>query len=100
MSVKKNLLTATLIAFAMMSIPTVQADRLSIPGHYGDSNLPMPSRGSSMDQVLAEFGEPARRIEAIGEPPITTWDYGEFRVYFEYQTVLHSLNLTTLIMPQ
>lgn len=100
MSVKKTLLTASLIAMTMSSVPALQADRLAIPGHFGQSDLPMPSRGSSMDQVLAEFGEPARRIEAIGEPPITTWDYGDFRVYFEYQTVLHSLDLTTLIMPQ
>ncbi|MDJ0832324.1 MAG: hypothetical protein QNJ69_02310 [Gammaproteobacteria bacterium] len=80
---------------------SVQAERVLIPGHY-DSNasMVMPQRGSNMEQVLAEFGEPERRIEAIGEPPITTWDYGDFRVYFEHQTVLHSMDLTTLIMPR
>ena len=65
-----------------------------------NSDLVMPKRGSSMDRVLQDFGEPERRIEAIGQPPITEWDYIDFRVYFEYQTVLHSLNLTTLITPR
>ena len=93
-----NKLFISLLVFFCASL---QADSLTIPGHF-DSNksIVMPKRGISMDQVLAEFGEPVRRIDAIGEPPITTWDYGDFRVYFEYQTVLHSPDLTTLIMPK
>ena len=93
----RKLLICLLIIFSAAT----QADRLVVPGHY-DTNerMVMPKRGHSMEQVLAEFGEPERRIEAIGEPPITTWDYGDFRVYFEYQTVLHALDLTTLIMPK
>ena len=80
---------------------TAQADRLMIPGHYDSNTMSvMPKRGSSMEQVLADFGEPVRRIDAVGEPPITEWDYGDFRVYFEYRTVLHAVDLTTLIMPQ
>jgi hypothetical protein len=77
------------------------ADTLAIPGHYdNDSRMVMPRRGINMDQVLAEFGEPEVRKEAVGDPPITEWDYGDFRVYFEYQTVLHSVDLTTMIMPR
>ena len=88
---------ALMLSFSMSSY----ADNLAIPGHMvGDSQLVMPKRGISMDRVLEEFGEPDRRIEAIGEPPITEWDYGDFRVYFEYQTVLHSVNLVTLITPK
>ncbi len=97
MPFKTNL---TFILIALLSTP-LMADNLSIPGHFeSGSTIKMPQRGYSMDRVLEEFGEPDRRIGAIGEPPITEWDYGEFRVFFEYQTVLHSLNLTTLIMPQ
>jgi hypothetical protein len=89
------------IALLLITASNLHADRLSIPGHYNSNSVTvMPKRGSSMEQVLADFGEPERRIEPVGEPPITEWDYGDFRVYFEYRTVLHSVDLTTLIMPK
>lgn len=97
MSLAKSLLISLL--FIVSS--NLQADKLAIPGHYQSGSVTvMPKRGSSMEQVLADFGEPERRIDPIGEPPITEWDYGDFRVYFEYRTVLHSVDLTTLIMPK
>ncbi len=97
MPFKVNLVFSLLVFLSA----SLQADTLNIPGHYeANTVLLMPKRGMNMDSVLAQFGEPVRRIEAIGEPPITEWDYSDFRVFFEYQTVLHSLDLTTLIMPQ
>jgi hypothetical protein len=53
-----------------------------------------------MDSVLTDFGEPNERYGPVGEPPISEWVYGGFRVYFENQTVLHTINLNTLIMPK
>ncbi len=89
------------IALLFIASSNLQADRLVIPGHYDtNSTTVMPKRGSSMEQVLANFGEPERRIPAVGEPPISEWDYGDFRVYFEYNIVLHTVDLTTLIMPK
>ena len=97
MSIKYSLL----IIPALMISAAVQADRLTIPGHYEtDKTMIMPIRGSSMEQVLTDFGEPEIRKDAVGDPPITEWDYGDFRVYFEFQTVLHSVDLTTMIMPK
>ena len=76
-------------------------DQLTIPGHVPTSQTQsMPKRGSSMDDVLSRFGEPDERFGPVGEPPITEWVYGSFRVYFEHQTVLHSIDLNTLIMPK
>lgn len=87
--------------FVFLSTSPLMADNLAIPGHYeSDNGMNMPHRGASMDKVLEQFGEPVRRIPPVGEPPISEWDYGDFRVYFEYQYVLHSINLKTLIMPQ
>lgn len=97
MPFKKNLI---LILTILLST-ALQADTLNIPGHFeSSSSLVMPKRGINMDAVLEQFGEPDRRIEAVGEPPITEWDYGNFRVFFEHHIVLHSLDLTTLIMPK
>ena len=49
------------------------------------------SRGLSMAQVEQRFGEPARRVDAVGSPPISRWIYPEFVVYFEGQFVIHAV---------
>lgn len=77
------------------------AGELTIPGHNMTAQKQvMPKRGISMEKVLSKFGEPDQRFGPVGDPPITEWVYGSFRVYFEYQTVLHSIDLNTLIMPK
>ena len=50
-----------------------------------------PARGTSMDKVEATFGAPTRRVPAVGEPPITRWEYPGFVVYFEHQHVVHTV---------
>lgn len=97
MSIKYSLLLLPVLCCSAAA----QADTLTIPGHFESVNTTMmPKRGISMDKVLADFGEPEFRKDAVGDPPITEWDYGDFRVYFEFQTVLHSVDLTTMIMPK
>ena len=82
-------------------LPSAGATNLTIPGHMpSDTEQVMPRRGINMDAVLEEFGEPDQRYGPIGEPPISEWVYGSFRVYFEHQTVLHTIDLKTLIMPE
>jgi hypothetical protein len=76
-------------------------DILVIPGHVATANTQvLPRRGISMDDVLSQFGEPSNRHEPVGEPPITEWVYGSFRVYFEHELVLHSIDLDTIILPK
>lgn len=50
-----------------------------------------PSRGTSMDNVLSQSGEPEKKLDAIGQPPITRWIYKDYTVYFEHQTVIHAV---------
>lgn len=50
-----------------------------------------PARGTSMDSVEARFGMPTSRQPAVGDPPITRWEYPGFVVYFEYQYVIHAV---------
>jgi hypothetical protein len=50
-----------------------------------------PSRGMSMETVEAKFGAPAKRVPAVGQPPISRWEYPGFVVYFEHHLVLHSV---------
>lgn len=50
-----------------------------------------PLHGTSMENVLAQYGDPLDRLPAVGQPPITRWNYENFTVYFEYNLVIHSV---------
>ena len=69
-----------------------QADTLLLDGidARGAGDL-RPTRGMSMDRVEARFGAPVARQPAIGEPPISRWEYPDFTVYFEYRFVIHAV---------
>ena len=56
-----------------------------------DSDIARPSRGMTMHAVEAKFGAPEARHEAVGEPPISRWDYHGFRVFFEKDRVIHAV---------
>ncbi len=88
------------LSFALIMQSAV-AGSVTIPGHTPTEQPQiMPVRGVSMESVLLEYGKPMQRYEAIGEPPISECVYGSFRVYFEHEIVLHSIDMNTLIMPK
>jgi hypothetical protein len=68
-----------------------QADTLLIEKKNQDVQVETPRRGIDMNQVKSRFGEPKRTFDAVGEPPISRWQYNDFIVYFEYDKVLHSV---------
>jgi len=67
------------------------ADELTMPQAGQASSQDHPRRGMSMQKVQALFGTPAKRIPAVGQPPISRWEYPGFVVYFENDRVLHSV---------
>lgn len=71
-----------------MSAPQLHADELQMPAAAPQDH---PARGMSMEKVEAAFGAPANREPAVGQPPITRWEYPGFVVYFEGRTVLHTV---------
>ena len=50
-----------------------------------------PSRGMTQERVEAKFGQPKSRVAAVGEPPISRWEYEDFVVFFEYDRVVHAV---------
>lgn len=50
-----------------------------------------PARGMTMDKVAATWGQPATQNSAVGDPPISRWEYANFIVYFEYSRVIHAV---------
>ncbi|MGH8195447.1 MAG: hypothetical protein ACREQ8_13760 [Woeseiaceae bacterium] len=51
-----------------------------------------PTRGMTQARVEASYGTPASRHGAVGDPPISRWDYDDFVVFFEYDKVIHSVS--------
>jgi hypothetical protein len=84
----------TLLMLALATT-TVGADTLTIPRKNDPPNTPSgvlrPVRGMTMEAVLARFGEPRKRLAAVGDPPITRWVYERFTVYFEGTLTLHAV---------
>ena len=54
-------------------------------------SVTLPGRGMTMEQVEERFGAPLKKNPAVGKPPITTWDYEKFTVYFEDRYVIHAV---------
>jgi hypothetical protein len=72
---------------------SAEADTLLLDGV--EAALPTrterPDRGESMARVEARFGEPMEIVAAVGEPPISRWEYEDFTVYFEHDLVIHAV---------
>ena len=50
-----------------------------------------PPRGMTKARVRQQYGEPQSKSRPVGNPPITRWDYPGYRLYFEYDHVLHAV---------
>jgi hypothetical protein len=75
---------------------SAQAQNLDMPaGTTATAYTAMPQRGASMADVERRFGAPQRKVEAVGQPPISRWVYGDFVVYFEHSLVLHSVRTSS-----
>ena len=87
----KPALAATLVAATLVA--PVRADTLVIDDQVvvREAAVETPRRGASMQSVEARFGAPGSRHAAVGQPPITRWDYPGFSVYFEHQHVVHAV---------
>ena len=93
--IRQGLLFATLLVFTMFAAPvSAQGDRLIINNiNQADATAGVkPNRGMSMETVESRWGSPVTKRNAIGDPPITRWEYPSFVVYFEYRNVIHAVN--------
>jgi len=76
-------------------LPTLAcADDLVIPvGEQGadKASLERPVRWMTTAAVEEKFGAPLSKGAPVGTPPISNWEYPEYRVYFEGDRVLHTV---------
>lgn len=92
MSLFRWIATSSLIGMFMLASAT--ADILKMP--YQDPVVVQsgaePARGLTKAQVVARYGEPRAKKPAVGAPPISSWDYDGYTVYFEGDHVLHAVS--------
>jgi len=71
----------------------VWADTVKVPlGQQRAAGEDVPRLGMKKAQVENQYGNPERRKAPVGEPPISSWEYPDYVVYFEGDTVLHTVH--------
>jgi hypothetical protein len=90
----RTLMVSAVLATGLAGVAqSVRAD--IIAGVNGISveqaDVPTPSRGMTMSQVASKFGAPSTKAAAVGNPPISRWEYPGFVVYFERDYVIHTV---------
>jgi len=86
-----KLRTLALFGLVFGFIGMAGADTLQMDGVAPGSDDARPTRGMTQASVQSRYGTPVSRQAAVGEPPISRWDYQGFVVYFEYDLVIHAV---------
>jgi len=80
-----------ILTLALTASAPTWADVLLIDSIQSAPEIKTPHTGITMTQVREQYGNPLSEQAAIGEPPISRWDYEGFSVFFEHNLVLHSV---------
>jgi hypothetical protein len=93
----RNLLVAAVLATSLAGFAGIAesswAETIAVDSGIAvkESDVATPARGMTMDQVSTKFGAPVTKVPAVGNPPISRWEYPGFVVYFEREHVIHSV---------
>jgi hypothetical protein len=88
-------MTRFVLAFMLtFMFQLVSADVLIIDEVRQADSMELPKNGQNKAAIEAKFGAPVQKQTEVGDPPISSWKYKDYSVYFEYDlvlfTVLHS----------
>ena len=88
-------MTRIVLAFMLtFAFQAISADVLLIEEVRQSDRMELPKNGQDKVTVEAKFGTPLEKLPAVGDPPISSWKYDTYSVYFEHDlvlfTVLHS----------
>jgi len=86
---KLRILTVLALFFGAVGLSA--ADTLQMDGTAPGASSSRPVRGETTASVESRYGAPAAKQAAVGEPPISRWEYKEFVVFFEYDRVIHAV---------
>ena len=88
------MLRKSMSVFILASILTAGvavADTLIMEGVQPQEERLHPLKGSVKSSVSESLGTPVSETQPVGDPPISSWEYDTFVVYFEYDRVLHTV---------
>lgn len=91
--IRTNIKLLGVIFISMSASTGTYAESVAIPvgqQGYGQA-IQRPVSGITKNQVKAKFGEPNSWRSSVGQPPISSWVYPNFTVYFEYDRVIHTV---------
>lgn len=85
-------MTRVVLAFMLaLTFQVVSADVLIIDEVRQSERMSLPKNGQSKADVETKFGTPTQKQAAVGDPPISSWKYNTYSVYFEYDLVLFTV---------
>lgn len=82
---------ATFIALVLGAAGMASADTLDMNGTSPQPDSVGPAGGMTQASVEANFGSPIEKKAPVGDPPISSWEYASFIVYFENDRVIHAV---------
>ena len=81
----------TLVALVFGFAGFAGADTLEMDDTDAAKSNIGPASGSTAQSVEATYGAPIAKKAAVGDPPISSWEYDGFVVFFEHDRVIHSV---------
>ncbi len=67
------------------------AQNLDMQGTAPGADNGRPTRGMTQASVESRYGTPMTKNGAVGDPPISSWEYPGMVVFFEYDRVIHAV---------
>jgi len=92
--IKTSLIIAGTLLISAASISYADVISIAEPSYSTPNTVEgvlRPKRGMTMNDVEQKFGQADNTTGPIGEPPISTWTYSDFSVFFEDNIVIHSV---------
>jgi len=85
-------MTRIVLAFMLtLMFHSGHADVLLIDEVRQAGRMELPQNGQKKVDIESEFGAPVQKLPAVGDPPISSWKYDRYTVYFEHNLVLFSV---------
>ena len=88
---RSSLSRLALIALLAGFLGSASADTLDMRDTSMAGTEGRPTRGMTQASVEAKFGSPQSKRPAVGDPPISRWEYANMVVFFEYDRVIHAV---------
>jgi len=90
---KYHIIHCLVVGLLALPLANVQAEEVKIPimMQGNRQTMDLPEKGADQATVESRFGSPGKIKGPVGTPPIATWEYPGFLVYFESNIVIHSV---------